>query len=694
MKTNYTKVGLFAMMIAATMTLNSCKKEEKVSKIPGIDVAKMDTSIKPGEDFFKYVNGKWLETTEIPSDRTSWGSFNELREKTDADALEVLKEAIANGEATLKDAKSVQKITDQQKAVNLFESIMDTVARNKQGIEPLKPYLAKIDQIKNSEDLQKYLIEMEPYGGAGFFGVGVGSHPKNSNLNTAYLGGGTLGMSRDYYVDQDDDTKTKREKYQTHVARMLSYIGESEEVAKANATNILAFETRMAKPRMTKEDRRDARKRYNPKSISDLNKMTTSIDWKTYLDGVGMKTDTIIVTDPGYFVALDKILKENNIEDWKNYLRWSLIDTKAGLLTTEIEKANWEFYGKILRGAKAMRPREERALATVNGTIGEALGKLYVDKKFPPEAKEKARKMIANVMKAFENRINNVAWMTPETKEKAKEKLHKMNVKIAYPDKWKDYSDLESQSVKNGGSYFQNSINIAKWNYKEDISKLGKQVDKSEWLMAPQVVNAYFMPPYNEIVFPAAILQPPFYNYQADDAVNYGGIGAVIGHEISHCFDDSGARYDADGNLNNWWTDKDLEAFTKLGKKLEDQFSAVEALPNTMLNGKFTLGENIGDLGGVNVAYDGLQLAMKDSGRPNDIDGFTAEQRFFMSWGTIWRTKYRDDALRNQIKTNPHAPGMYRAVMPLQNVDAFYTAFDIKEGAKMYLKPEDRVKIW
>lgn len=694
MKTNYIKAGIVTLAIVMGVSMNSCKKEE-APKIPGIDLAKMDTNVKPGEDFFKYVNGSWLKNTEIPADRTSWGSFNELRKKTDADALAILKEAIAKGESTLKDAANVKTMTDQQKAVNLFESIMDTVTRDKQGIDPLKPYLAKIDAVKNIDDLQKLLIEMEPYGGAGFFGVGVGSHPKNSNINAGYLAGGTLGLSRDYYVDQDDDTKAKREKYRKHVARMLKYLGDNEEQAKENADKILAFETRMAAPRMTKEDRRDARKRFNPRSIDDLNKMVPSINWRAYFEGLGAKDlDTVIVTDPGYFLALEGIFKENNLDDWKNYLRWSLIDTKAGLLSTDIEKVNWEFYGRDLRGAKAMRPREERALGTLNGSIGEALGKLYVDAKFPPEAKEKAKKMIDNVMLAFRNRIDNLDWMTPETKEKAKEKLNKMTVKIAYPDKWKDYSALESKSVKDGGSYFENSVNLQKWNFDEGLAKLGKEVDKSEWLMAPQIVNAYFMPPYNEIVFPAAILQPPFYNYQADDAVNYGGIGAVIGHEISHCFDDSGSRYDANGNLNNWWTEDDLTKFTTLGKKLEDQYSAVEALPETHLNGKFTLGENIGDLGGVNAAYDGLQIALKESGETTPIDGFTPEQRFFLSWGTIWRTKMRDDALKNLIKTNTHSPGMYRAVMPLQNVDAFYDAFDIKEGDAMYLKPEDRVRIW
>lgn len=693
MKTKYMKVGLFALAIL--LTLNSCKKDVDTPKTPGIDLTKMDANTSPKEDFFKYVNGNWFENTEIPADRTRWGSFDELRKKTNADALRILKEAIANGKVKLKDAATINMVTDQQKAVNLFETIMDTISRNKRGIDPIKPYLAKIDKIKNLADLQRLLIEFEPYGGAGFFGFSVFAHLKNSSINTSYIGAGALGLNRDYYVDKDDDTKAKLEKYRTHIAKMLLYLGDSESEAKANADKILAFETRMAIPRMTKEDRRDTRNLYNPKSIFELNKMTPSINWNAYLEGIGAKgLDTVIVTDPKYFIALEEILKENNVDDWKNYLRWTLIDGAAGLLTTNIDKTNWEFYSRDLKGSKAQIDREERALNTVNGAIGEALGKLYVEKKFPLEAKEKAERMIANVMKAFENRINNLEWMSTETKVKAQEKLEKMTVKIAYPDKWKDYSKLASNNVKSGGSYFGNMTNLAQWNFTKGLEKLGKEVDKTEWGMAPQVVNAYFNPLNNEIVFPAAILQPPFYNYEADEAVNYGGIGAVIGHEISHCFDDSGARFDADGNLNNWWTDDDLEKFTALGSKLSDQYDAREVLPNLYINGKFTLGENIGDLGGINTAYDGLQMYLAKHGRPDDIDGFTPEQRFFMSWGTIWRTKYRDDALRNLIKTDPHSPGMARAVMPLQNVDAFYEAFDLVEGDKMYLKPEDRVKIW
>ncbi|HKL35627.1 MAG TPA: M13 family metallopeptidase, partial [Salegentibacter sp.] len=345
-------------------------------------------------------------------------------------------------------------------------------------------------------------------------------------------------------------------------------------------------------------------------------------------------------------------------------------------------------------GAQEQRPRDERALQTVNGTLGEALGKLYVDEHFPAEAKEKAQEMISNLIKAYENRIDNLSWMGEETKKKAKEKLGTTTIKVGYPDEWKDYSDLEIVNVENGGSFFQNMMNSSKWRVADNMSDLGQPVDKSEWFMPPQTVNAYYNPSYNEIVFPAAILQPPFYDYKADAAVNYGGIGAVIGHEISHGFDDSGSRFDAEGNLNNWWTDEDLKQFEALGKDLADQYSDIEVLDSVYINGQFTLGENIGDLGGVNAAYDGLQIHLEEHGDPGKIDGYTPEQRFFLSWATVWRTKMRDEALKNKIKTDPHSPGMYRAYVPLQNIDAFYTAFNIEEGDKMYVAPEDRVKIW
>lgn len=655
---------------------------------PGINTSYMDKTVKPNDDFFRFVNGAWFDKTEIPSDRTRWGSFDELRQNTDNDALAILKEATAN--------PKYKSNTDQGKAVNLYRTIMDTVGRNKAGISPLKPYLKKIDAVKNVKDLQALLIEAQPYGGIGFFGAGVGADAKNSNRNVATVGLGALGLpDRDYYVSNEADSKEKREKYVLHVARMLQFLGEKPATAKANADKILALEIQMSTPRLDRVERRDRRKTYNPMTVADLQKLTPSINWNGYLNGIGIsKVDSIIVSQPKYMTALEGIFKQNKVEDWKAYMRWTLLRDASGSLSTDIENANWEFYGKTLTGAVKQRPRDERALQTINGTVGEALGKLYVEKKFPAEAKAKAEKMIKNVFTAFENRINNLPWMNKATKVSAIEKLHKSRIKIGYPDKWKDYSALTIKSPEEGGTYFDNMVAHERWRFKNNIEDLNKPVDKDEWFMSPQTVNAYYNSSYNEIVFPAAILQPPFYNYQADEAVNYGGIGAVIGHEISHGFDDSGSRFNADGNMVNWWSDEDLKLFTDLGGALADQYSALEPLPGIYVDGKFTLGENIGDLGGVNAAYDGLQIYLKENGNPGLIDGFTPEQRFFISWATIWRTKARDEAIKNQVKTDPHSPGLYRSYVPLQNVDAFYKAFNIQKGDGMYIEPEKRVKIW
>ncbi|MBP9792523.1 MAG: M13 family metallopeptidase [Flavobacterium sp.] len=654
---------------------------------PGINLEFMDRTVKPGDDFFRFVNGTWYDKTEIPADKTRWGSFDELRQNTDKDALAILKEAAA---------KKLDPKSDQAKAVNVYRTFMDTVARNKQGIKPLKPYLAKINAIKSIAEVNQLITEMTPEGGLGFYSAGIGPDAKNSNKNVVYISLGSLGLpDRDYYVSEDKDSKEKREKYVAHVARMLQFLGEKPEMAQKNAEKVLALETEMARPRLDRVERRDRRKTYNPMTVAELQKLTPSVNWNGYLQGIGIgKIDTLVVSQPKYMTALEDIFKTNKIEDWKAYLRWTLINKSTGVLTTDIENANWDFYSKTLTGALKQRPREERALQVVNGTVGEALGKLYVERKFPAEAKEKAKAMIENVFLAFENRINNLPWMTPETRKGAIEKLRKSTVKIGYPDKWKDYSKLVIASKEEGGNYYDNMKNVARWGFEENLADLQKPVDKTRWGMSPQTVNAYFNPSYNEIVFPAAILQPPFYDYKADEAVNYGGIGAVIGHEISHGFDDSGSRYDADGNLKNWWTEDDLKQFTGLGGALAAQYSALEPLPGTFVDGKFTLGENIGDLGGVNAAYDGLQLFLKKNGNPGLIDDFTPEQRFYISWATIWRSKMRDEAIKNQVKTDPHSPGMYRAYVPLQNVDAFYKAFDIKEGDKLYLHPEKRVKIW
>jgi len=657
-------------------------------QVLGITISNMDLSVKPNEDFYRFVNGSWLKNTQIPSDKTRWGTYDELRQKTDIDALNILKEAAKN--------PKYLSNTDEGKAVNLYKSILDSVGRDKKGLSPLKPYLAKINAVKNVKDLQKLLVEMEPIGGIGFMGVGIDGDAKNSNRNVIYVAPGNVGLpDRDYYVSEDKDSKEKREKYVLHMARMLQFLGEKPKKAKSDADKILALETAMSQPRLDRVERRDRRKSYNPMKVSDLQKLTPSIDWKAYMTNIGLKNeDSLVVSQPKYMVALEAIFKENKVEDWKAYMRWTLLNSSAGKLSKTVEVANWEFYGKTLTGAMQQRPRDERALQVINGSIGEALGKLYVEKKFPAEAKVKAEKMIKNIFRAFENRINNLTWMSAETKIKAIEKLHKTKFKIGYPDKWKDYSALTLNSPEEGGTYFDNMKNISRWSFQKDIDELHKPVDKAEWRTSPQIVNAFYNPSFNEITFPAGVLQPPFYNYQADEAVNYGSIGCTIGHEVSHAFDDSGSRYDADGNLNNWWTAEDLKQFTALTAALADQYSAIEPFPGIHIDGKFTLGENIGDLGGVNVSYDGLQLFLKENGRPELIDGYTPEQRFYISWTTKWRSQIRDEALKNQLKTDPHSPGMYRAYVPLQNVDAFYEAFNIKPGDKMYIAPEKRVKIW
>lgn len=673
------------LLIIATATVQA---QDKSNESHGINLEYMDKNVKPGDDFFRYVNGEWFDKTEIPADRTRWGSFDELRQNTDIDALTILKEAVNN--------KKLDPKSDQMKAVNVFKTYLDLDTRNKLGIKPIQSTLDQINKIKNTNDIVALLKEKMPEGSLGFFGLYVGADAMDSNKNTIYVSPGSIGLpDRDYYVSKDADSQDKKQKYEVHVARMLQFLGIDEASAKKQAAQVVALETKMAEARLDRVERRDRRKTYNPMSVAELQKLTPSVNWNDYLMAAGLKkVDQVVVSMPKYMETLETIFKTASADELKAYLRWMLINKNTGVLTTAIDEANFDFYSKTLTGAIAQRPIEERALQVVNGTVGEALGKLYVEKKFPPEAKAKAKEMIDYVFLAFENRINNLPWMTPATRKGAIEKLRKSTVKIGYPDKWEDYSKLEIKAPENGGTYYENMKNVARWGFAKNMAEYGKPVDKTKWGMSPQTVNAYFNPTNNEIVFPAAILQPPFYDYKADMAVNFGGIGAVIGHEISHGFDDSGSRYNADGNLVNWWTEDDLKQFTGLGGALADQYSSLEPLPNTFVDGKFTLGENIGDLGGVNAAYDGLQLYLKDKGRPGLIDGYTPEQRFFISWGTIWRTKMRDEAIKNQVKTDPHAPGMYRSYVPLQNVDSWYKAFDIKPGDKLYVSPENRVKIW
>jgi len=688
MNTNIKQI--LAVAILAVSTLIACKNDSKkdtatIETIPGIVLENMDTTVSPKADFYNYVNGNWMKTTKIPEDQSRWGGFGVLSKSTRNDVLEIVK--------TSKELGSYAEGTDQKKALLFFESELDTVARNEAGLKPLMPLLSAIDGIKNLEDMQTVYAKTLGVD-APFFSLAVFADLNDSKMNATYITQGGLGLpDRDYYVLKDDKSKERRQQYVDHVTRMLQYIDYSEADARKAAEMILDVETKLAEPQLDKTQSRNISNFNNPRTIAGLTAITPAVDWNKFLKDMGVETeiDTVYVVELKYMNELQKVLTSTPIEDIKTIMKWSTLNGLAGNLTTELEKANWDFYSKTLRGTEKQQPAEERAMDNVTGRVGQAIGKLYVDAKFPPEAKAKAEKMIANVITAFKARISKLDWMSEETKQKAIQKLDKFTVKIAYPDVWEDYSKL---MIKEGNTYADNVMALSDWNLKDNLDKIGKPVDKTEWGMPPQMVNAYFNPFNNEIVFPAAILQPPFYNYTADEAVNYGGIGAVIGHEISHAFDDQGAQFDSDGNLINWWTETDLTEFKKRGDALADQYSAIEVQDSLFINGRFTLGENIGDLGGLLGAYDGLQLYFKENGRPENIDGFTPEQRFFMSWATVWRTLQRPDALETQIKTDPHSPGMYRATQPLKNIDVFYEAFDIKEGDPMYLAPEKRVRIW
>ena len=656
-------------------------------KAIGIDLSLIDKEIRPQDDFYNYVNGTWMKNTEIPDDKTRWGSFNELRENTDADVLAILKKA-AND-------PNLDTSSDESKAVTVFQLINDTIKRNELGITPLLPHIERINAIQSKADLQPYLEENIRLGGYALFGFGVSADAKDSNKNVAQLYPGALGIERDYYLKDDEDSKKIKTAYQKHVARMYGFIGKTAEEAETLAAEVVAIESQLANARMDKVERRNPAKRYNPRTTDELGNIAQQIDWPAYLAGIGTEgVENLVVTDLGFFSSLDTILNENSISALKTYLLWTLIDGTASRLSMEIDRANWDFYSKTLRGAIAQEPLEKRSIRTVNGTLGEALGKLYVGEKFPPEAKAQMKELVGNLVKAYTNRINALAWMDDETKAKAIKKLELTTVKVGYPDQWEDYSDLSLVNEAGELNYFDAMLNVGTYNFAENLAELGQAVDKTKWFMSPQTVNAYYNPAYNEIVFPAAILQPPFFDFTADAAVNYGGIGGVIGHEISHGFDDSGADYDAYGNLVNWWTEKDLDEFNALGDKLANQYSAIEVLPETFINGKFTLGENIGDVGGIHAAFDALAIHHQENGKPEPIDGYTAEERFFLSWGTIWRAKIRDEALKNQVRTDPHSPGYNRANQPLKNMDAFYATFNVQEGDKMYLPKEDRVYIW
>lgn len=672
------KISLSALMLASFFSLTSAQ-----TKQAALDLNYMDTSVRPQDDFYSYVNGTWMKTAKIPADKPSWGSFNQLRETTDNNSLllldNILKEKFENG-------------SEGQKIQALYETYMDMNKRNADGLNPIKADLAKIDAIKNLSDLQKYLTEATRRGENAFYGWGVDGDLKNSKMNAVYLGDASLGLGRDYYQKESPKNAETIAEYKKYVAKVLTEIGYKN--ADAVASQIVDFEKKMAKTLLTNEQIRDANLQYNPKTLPELKTLVKNVNLAKYLTDAGVNTDKVIIGELNYYKNLDTFLTEKNIPLIKDYLKFHLTSGSASYLNQKMDDIKFDFYSKYLQGQKEQRALNKRALSLINGVVGEAFGKVYVEKYFTPEAKAQMMTYVDYLKKSFAMHINNLAWMSSVTKQKAMDKLNKFTVKIAYPDKWKDYSKLQLKSEKDGGTLYSNLQNVESWSYNQELEKIGKPVDKSEWGMSPQTVNAYYNPVNNEIVFPAAILQPPFFNPNADAAVNFGAIGGVIGHEMTHGFDDSGAQFDGDGNLTDWWTAEDKTNFEKATKSLASQYDKYEPVKDVHVNGTFTNGENIADLGGVNIAFDALQMYLKDKGNPGKIDGYTPEQRFFLSWATVWRTLSTDKYMSNQVKTDPHSPGFFRSFGPLVNTDAFYKAFDLKEGDKLYKKPEERIKIW
>lgn len=649
----------------------------------GLELQYMDSSVRAQDDFYNYVNGSWMKTAQIPSDKSTWGSFNKLAEDTDNNSMSILNSLLKDKFAAGTEGKKIQ---------DLYATYMNMQKRNADGITPIKNDLAKIDAIKTVADLQKYLVAATPNGENPFYSWGVDADMKNSKMNAIYLGDASLGLGRDYYQKVNEKNTETIAEYTKYVASMLQVLGYKN--ADAVAKNIVNFEKSLAQTYFTNEQSRDSNLFYNPKTAGELKTLSKNVDLAGYLAKLGVNYDKVIVGEINYYKNLDKFINQANIPLIKDYMKFHLLSGSAAYLSKELDDKRFAFYGKFLRGQQEQRAQNKRAFELINGSVGEAFGKLYVEKYFPAEAKAQMVELIDYLKKSFAQHINNLAWMSNTTKEKALAKLNKFAVKVAYPDKWKDYSKLTILSEKEGGTLYKNLQNITAWQYQKSLEKIGKPVDKSEWGMTPQTVNAYYNPLNNEIVFPAAILQPPFFNPNADAAVNFGGIGAVIGHEMTHGFDDSGAQFDAEGNLTDWWTKEDKASFEKATKSLAAQYDKYEPVKGTFVNGTFTNGENIADLGGVNIAYDALQMYLKDKGNPGVINGFTQDQRFFLSWATVWRTKQTEKAAVSQVKVDPHSPGYFRAFGPLVNTDAWYKAFDVKEGDKLYKKPEDRIKIW
>jgi predicted metalloendopeptidase len=660
--------------------LSGCTAQTAPSTLKsGLLVANFDKNVRAQDDFFRFVNGAWLAKTEIPADKSNYGTFAMLDDLSEQRVRE-----IAEAASTAKNADP-----DTQKVGDFYASFMDEATVETLGLKPLAGELARIDAIRTPRDLAVAIGRMQRIGVAQPFGYFVNIDRKNSTQYISYVSqrGGTL-PDRDYYLSDDANMQATREKYRAFVRDLLAAAGTAD--ATAAAERIVALEKRFAQSQWTRVQNRDAEKTYNKYTLAEAQMLLPNFDWRAFFEGVAApNVDVLVASQPSFFNALGVALKEVPLTQWREYLRYHLLQAYAPYLSSRFVNLNFEFNGRVISGTTELSPRWKRAVETVDDAIGELTGKAYVAKHFPPEAKARASELVANLRRAYAEGIDRLEWMSADTKLQAHAKLAKFTPKIGYPDKWKDWSNLEVRRDDLVGNVIRANMVTSDRN----IAKLGQPIDRTEWGMTPQTVNAYYRPPANEIVFPAAILQPPFFDATADDAVNYGAIGAVIGHEMSHGYDDQGRHYDGDGNLKNWWTDNDDKEFRARAAQLVKEYNGFSPLPEQFVNGELTLGENIADLAGVAMAYRAYKFSLHGKEAPV-IDGYTGDQRFFIGYAQVWARKYRDDEMRRRLLTDPHSPSEYRVNGIVANQPGFYSAFALKEKDKLYRGEKDRVKIW
>ena len=679
-KNTFSKTALWTSLSLLAACGNPPKETQAKTEEKGLDISAMDSSVRPQDDFYNYVNGSWMKTAKIPADKTSWGTYYMLDDITETNCLSILDDLVS---------KQYPDGSEGQKIQTLYKQYVDWDTRNKEGLSPIEGQLAQIDNIKSLADLQKYLEEATRLGNNPICAWGAYADMKDSNTNVAYLSNFSIGMGNDYYQKESQSNTEALQKYEAFVAQVFKAMGAQNPEEKAQKQ--VAFEKSLAKLMLTVEESRDPNLSYHPLSVEELGSMVKNINLPQLLKNVGMGENKVIVSELRLYKDYDKFINANNLPLLKDYLKYMLVLSNISNLNEELDNLSFEFYDKYLRGQQEQRSIQKRAFSLIDGSLGEAFGKLYVEKFFPKTSKDQMLTLISYLRKSFAQHIQNLSWMSEETKQKALAKLDKLNVKVGYPDKWEDYSKL---NIDPKATLTENLQHLSQWYYQKSLDEVGKPVDKTKWGMTPQTVNAYYSPLYNEIVFPAAILQAPMFNPEADPAVNFGAIGGIIGHEMTHGFDDSGAQFDADGNLQDWWSPADRANFEKATQALAKQYDQYEPVKGIFVNGIFTNGENIADLGGANIAFDALQMYLKDHGDVAKISGFTQNERFFIAWATVWRSLTTDQNLTNQVKTDPHAPDYLRAFAPLTNVEAWYQTFNVKEGDKLYRKPQDRVKIW